>query len=310
MLHFNSREDIIALTPLWKGERFPDGRPKVPDRYLEALREMTLEELWKPIFVQGYENQFISMKSLYPEFDANGDLNKKLIGRAVTAVYAPTRPDYYQVMMDTAAAQGWSGTPNQWVIESLTDGDVIVIDMYDKIYKGTFLGGNLTTAIKNKTKNGGAVIWGGIRDVEQMQKVGVQVYYRGVDPTPIREFVMTGFNTPARLGDGREAAICLPGDIVYGCSGGVLFIPPHLVAEVVDGAAKTQVKDIFGFDMITENKFTPAQIDKNTWSEEMLDLLMEFIKTDPRAEKYRDLDWSAEYDAARNGDPNDTQSAL
>ena len=310
MWQFNSREDIIALTPLWKGERFPDGRPRVPDRYLEALREMTLEELWKPIFVQGYENQFISMKSLYPEFEANGDLNHKLIGRAVTAVYAPTRPDYFQVMMDTAAAQGWSGTPNQWVIESLTDGDVIVIDLYDKIYKGTFLGGNLTTAIKNKTKNGGAVIWGGIRDIEQMQKVGVQVYYRGVDPTPIREFVMTGFNTPARLGDGREAAICLPGDVVYGCSGGVLFIPPHLVAEVVDGAAKTQVKDIFGFDMITENKFTPAQIDKNTWSVEMLDLLMEFIKTDPRAEKYRGLDWSVEYDMAINGDPNDTQSAL
>jgi regulator of RNase E activity RraA len=310
MLQFNSKEDIIAMTPLWKGERFPDGRPRVPDRYLEALREMTLEELWKPIFVQGYENQFISMKSLYPEFDAKGDLNHKLIGRAVTAVYAPTRPDYYQVMMDTAAAQGWSGTPNQWVIESLTDGDVIVIDMYDKIYKGTFLGGNLTTAIKNKTKNGGAVIWGGIRDIEQMQKVGVQVYYRGVDPTPIREFVMTGFNTPARLGDGREAAICMPGDIVYGCSGGVLFIPPHLVAEVVDGAAKTQVKDIFGFEMITENKFTPAQIDKNTWSEEMLDLLMAFIETDPRAEKYRGLDWSQEYDMARNGDPNDDQSAL
>ena len=310
MLQFNSKEDIIAMTPLWKGERFPDGRPRVPDRYLEALREMTLEELWKPIFVQGYENQFISMKSLYPEFDAKGDLNHKLIGRAVTAVYAPTRPDYYQVMMDTAAAQGWSGTPNQWVIESLTDGDVIVIDMYDKIYKGTFLGGNLTTAIKNKTKNGGAVIWGGIRDIEQMQKVGVQVYYRGVDPTPIREFVMTGFNTPARLGNGREAAICMPGDIVYGCSGGVLFIPPHLVAEVVDGAAKTQVKDIFGFEMITENKFTPAQIDKNTWSEEMLDLLMAFIETDPRAEKYRGLDWSQEYDMARNGDPNDDQSAL
>ena len=310
MWQFNSREDIIALTPLWKGERFPDGRPKVPDRYLEALREMTLEELWKPIFVKGYENQFISMKSLYPEFDAKGDLNKKLIGRAVTAVYAPTRPDYFQVMMDTAAAQGWSGTPNQWVIESLTDGDVIVIDMFDKIYKGTFIGGNLTTAIKNKTKTGGAVIWGGIRDVEQMQKVGVQVYYRGIDPTPIRDFVMTGFNVPARLGDGREAAICLPGDIVYGCSGGVLFIPPHLVAEVVDGAAKTQVKDIFGFEMITENKFTPAQIDKNTWSVEMLDLLMEFIKTDPRAEKYRDLDWSLEYDLAINGDPNDTQSAL
>ena len=309
-MRFNNKEDIIALTPMWKGERLPDGRPKVADRYLDALAEMTLEEVWKPIFVKGYENQFISMKSLHPEFRDDGTLNKKLVGRALTAVYAPTRPDYFDVMMESAAENGWSGTPNQWVIDSLQERDVIVIDMYDKVFKGTFVGGNLTTAIKNKTKTGGAVIWGGIRDIEQMQKVGTQVYYRGIDPTPIRDFVMTGFNTPARLGDGREAAICLPGDIVYGCSGGVLFIPPHLVPEVVDGAAKTQVKDLFGFEMITLNKFTTAQIDKNTWTEPMLDLLMEFIKTDPRAEKYRGLDWSQEYDLARNGDPNDTQSSL
>lgn len=309
-MHFNDREEIIALTPLWKGERFPDGRPKVADHYLDALAEMTLEEVWKPIFVKGYENQFISMKSIHPEFNTDGSLNKKLIGRAVTAVYAPTRPDYFEVMMNTAASQGWSGTPNQWVIDSLQDRDVIVIDMYDKIYKGTFVGGNLTTAIKNKTHTGGAVIWGGIRDIEQMQKVDTQVYYRGIDPTPIRDFVMTGFNVPTRMGSGREAAICLPGDVVYGCSGGVLFIPPHLVPEVVDGAAKTQVKDLFGFEMITLNRFTTAQIDKNTWTEDMLDLLMEFIREDPRAEKYRNLDWSLEYDLARNGDPNDTQSAL
>ena len=55
-MHFNDREEIIALTPLWKGERFADGRPKVEDRYLDALQKMTLEEVWKPIFVQGYEN--------------------------------------------------------------------------------------------------------------------------------------------------------------------------------------------------------------------------------------------------------------
>ena len=99
--------------------------------------------------------------------------------------------------------------------------------MYKRqVYKGTFLGGNPTTAIHQKTGNGGAVIWGGIRDIEQMHRVpDVQVYYRGIDPTPIRDFVMTGMNCPVRLGDGRDAAICLPGDVVYGCSGGVLFIP-------------------------------------------------------------------------------------
>ena len=84
-MRFNNRDDIIALTPQWKGERFPDGRPKVPDKYLDELRKMTLEELWKPIFVQGYENQFLAMKSLHPEFKENGELNCKLIGRAVTA---------------------------------------------------------------------------------------------------------------------------------------------------------------------------------------------------------------------------------
>lgn len=308
---FNTREEIIAMTPEWTGERFEDGRPKVADKYLDALYGMTLEELWKPIFVKGYESQFIVMKSLHPEFKEDGTVNRKLVGRAVTAMYAPVRPDYKEAMNAMARAKGLSGTPNQWVIDSLTDRDVIVIDMFDKVYKGTFLGGNPTTAIHQKTGNGGAVIWGGIRDIEQMHRVpDVQVYYRGIDPTPIWDFVMTGMNCPVRLGDGRDAAICLPGDVVYGCSGGVLFIPPQLVVDVVDGGAKTQVKDLFGFEMISQNKFTTAQIDKKTWSEEMLDLLMKFIRTDERAAAYRDIDWSKEYDLARNGDPTDTQSAL
>ena len=308
---FTSREEMLAITPQWMGERFPDGRPRVPDRVLDALYGMTLEELWKPIFVKGYENQFIAMKSLHPEFHEDGTVKCKLVGRAVTAMYAPARPDYFEASAQIARSLGRTGTPNQWVIDSLTDRDVAVVDMYDKVYKGTFIGGNLTTAIRARTGTGGAVIWGGIRDVEQMQKVpDVQVYYRGIDPTPIRDFVMTGFNTPVRLGDGREAAICLPGDVVYGCSGGVLFIPPQLATEVVENGAKTQVKDMFGFEMISQNRFTTAQIDRNTWTEEMLDLLMDFIRTDPRGEPYRGIDWSVEYGLARNGDPNDTQSAI
>ena len=323
-MYFNRPEDIIALTPEWTGERLPDGRPFVQDKYLDEIRKMTLEELWKPIFVKGYENQFRAMKSIHPEFKENGDLNCKMIGRAVTASYAPKRPDYYNVSMAQAKKQGYTGTPNQWVIDSLIDRDVAVIDMFDKIYKGTFIGGNLATAIQAKTHSGGAVIWGGIRDIEQVQKVaGINVYYRGIDPTPIRDFTMLSFNTPVRMGQGEHAALCLPGDIVYGCSGGVLFIPPQLVVEVVENGAKTQIKDIFGFEMITANrfttaqiemigqgKFTTAQIDRATWTEEMLDMLVEFIQTDPRGAEYRDLDWSHEYDMACNGDPNDTQSAL
>jgi len=299
-MHFNVREEIIALTPQWKGERLPDGRPYVPDKYLEALRGMTLEEVWKPIFLLGYENQFEGrLKTLHND-------GRKLIGRAVTCSFCPTRPDLHEVMYNIGLAEGRKGNYNQWVIDSLVEGDVVVADMYDKIYKGTFIGGNLTTAIKTKTKTGGAVIWGGIRDVEQMEKVeGVQVYYRGIDPTPIRDFVMTGFNSVTRIGN----AVCLPGDVVFGAGGGVLFIPSHLVADVVEGAVKSHVKDIFGFEMLSQNRFTTAQIDRNIWTVEMLDMLMDFIKNDPRSAEYRDLDWSKEYELARNS-PGDTQSAL
>ena len=304
-MHFNDRDSIIALTPLWKGERLPDGRPKVPDKHLDALYHMTLEEVWKPIFVLGYENQFVGggVNPLIPLHDDG----RKLVGRAVTCNFCPTRPDLHELMFARGAEDGRHGNYNQWVIDNLMERDVVVADMFDKIYKGTFVGGNLTTAIRKRTRTGGAVIWGGVRDVEQMKAVpDVQVYFRGIDPTPIRDFVMTGYNTVTSFG----GAVCLPGDVVFGAGGGVLFIPAHLVADVVEGAAKTHVKDDFGFEMIGAGKFTTAQIDKNTWTLEMLDMLTEWIRTDPRGEAYRDLDWSKEYDLARNGDPNDTQTAL
>ena len=272
-MDFNVKEDIIALTPQWKGERFPDGRPRVPDRYLEALRGMTLEEVWKPIFVKGYESQFEGrLHTLH-------DDGRKLVGRAVTATFAPTRPDLHEVMFGIGMKEGRKGNYNQWVVDSARRRR----RPCHRICTTRYIRELSSAAIsrppsRRRRRPAAAVIWGGVRDVEQMKQVeGVQVYYRGIDPTPIRDFLMTGFNTPTRLGN----AIVLPGDIVFGAGGGVLFIPAHLVPEVVDGAAKTHVKDIFGFEMITQNVFTTAQIDKNTWTEDMLDLLDEIHKGGP-----------------------------
>lgn len=284
-MHFDYFDDILALTPLWKGERFEDGRPKVPEEYLAALREMTMEEVWKYIYKQGYEFQFQGDMRLLHQ-------GKKMIGRAVTCSFCPGRPDLNQVMNGIGASEGRIGVYNQWVVDSLQEHDVLVADMFDKIYKGTFLGGNLTTSIAKRTKDGGAVIWGGIRDIEQMSKIGaVQVYYRGMDPTPIRDFIMTSFNGPTTIGK----AICLPGDVVFGNDAGVLFIPSHLVEAAVKGAAKMHAKDIFGFEMLSTNVYTTAQIDLAVWPKEMLDRMRRFLNQDERCAAYRSIDWSEEY---------------
>ena len=288
-MHFSVKEDIIQLTEKWDGERFPDGRPRVSDEDLEEIRHLTLEEVWQPMFIKGYLNQFEEkLKRLHED-------KTKLVGRAVTCSFMPARPDLEETVKKIGASEGRKGTCNQWVIDTLVEGDVVVADMYDKIYEGTFVGGNLSTAIKNRTKTGGAVVWGGIRDLEQIEGIeGLQVYYRGVDPTPIKDFVMTSFNSMTKIG----GAVCLPGGVVFGYGGGVIFIPSHMVKEVIEFAKKMHVKDIFGFEMIKLGVYTTADIDIDVWPTEMMNRLVAFIKEDERGEQYRNLDWSKEFAAA------------
>ena len=289
-MHFSVKEDIRQLTEKWDGERFPDGRPRVSDEDLEEIRHLTLEEVWQPMFMKGYLNQFEEkLKRLHED-------KTKLVGRAVTCSFMPARPDLEETVKKIGASEGRKGTCNQWVIDTLVEGDVVVADMYDKIYEGTFVGGNLSTAIKNRTKTGGAVVWGGIRDLEQIEGIeGLQVYYRGVDPTPIKDFVMTSFNSMTKIG----GAVCLPGDVVFGYGGGVIFIPSHMVKEVIEFAKKMHVKDIFGFEMIKQGVYTTADIDIDVWPTEMMNRLVAFIKEDERGEQYRNLDWSKEFEAAK-----------
>ena len=147
-MRLNEREDILDLTREWTGERFPNGRPRVSDEKIEIIKTLTQEEIWHPLYFSGYRFQFQGgLRTLHP--------GKKLYGRAVTCCFAPQRPDVRRNSFGSAAAKHWKGDCNQWVIDSLTEGDVVVCDLYDKIYKGTFAGGNLTTAIKARTVTGG-----------------------------------------------------------------------------------------------------------------------------------------------------------
>src|SRR6476661_2061847 len=80
-------DQIKALTPDWKGERFADGRPKTSDRFLERLKHVSVEEAWGYLRNKGYQNQF------------EGDWmvirpDSVMVGRVVTAQYMPLRPDY------------------------------------------------------------------------------------------------------------------------------------------------------------------------------------------------------------------------
>ena len=297
-MRLNEREDILDLTREWTGERFPNGRPRVSDEKIEIIKTLTQEEIWHPLYFSGYRFQFQGgLRTLHP--------GQKLYGRAVTCCFAPQRPDVRRNSFGSAAAKHWKGDCNQWVIDSLTEGDVVVCDLYDKIYKGTFAGGNLTTAIKARTVTGGAIVWGGVRDVEQMKKIDVQVYFRGVDPTPIRDCQLVSFNGPCRIGE----ALCVPGDIVIGNENGVLFLPSHMVDFVIENAFKMQARDLYAFPRLKAGQYTTADVDAPVWPLPMLQDLLAFLERDPAGERYRGMDWSLELRAAQ-GDPEATEEML
>jgi regulator of RNase E activity RraA len=291
-MKYDNPEDILHLTPLWKGERFPNGRPKVPDHILRRMERITLEEAWGPLWNNGYISQFEGdFKIIHP--------NKVMVGRAVTSVLVPKRPDLHDTLLNYGHEQeGRNGFFNQWIIDILQEDDIAVVDMFDKVYQGTFVGGNLSTAIAAKTKRGGAVIWGGIRDNQQVVKIkGINVFYRGSDPTAIADVTMVGLNIPCRIGK----AICLPGDVVLGTPSGVIFIPPHLAELTLVQAEKSQVRDIFGFIRLKADQYTTAQID-SPWTIAIWNDFLDWFNHAEEAAIYRHLQWDDELAQAHKTD--------
>lgn len=253
-----SKEALIKYTPLWKGERFPDGRPKVPDEILARMKAVSIEEAWAVLRRHGFNNQF----------EGNWVMTEQdpvLVGRALTAYFQPLRPDVNQVTEEQGRKDNRIGGQNSWVIDTVVKGDVIVVDLMGKVIDGTFLGDNLANAIYAKSGGTGVVIHGGARDIQGCLEIpDFPIFNRGWDPSAIAGAMLMGINTPICIG---RAAV-MPGDIVLGKREGIIFIPAHLAQEVVETSEIIQVRDAFGHQRLREGKYTPGEIDRK-WSEEI-----------------------------------------
>jgi regulator of RNase E activity RraA len=252
-----SKEERILYTRENPYERFEDGRPRVPDDILERMKDVSIEEAWAVLQKHGYSNQFEGgWMNLHPE--------RVLVGRAVTAAFMPKRRDVETVTNEQGEKMGCVGPQNSWVIDTLVENDVIVIDLFGKIKEGTFAGDNLATAIYTRSKTG-MVINGAVRDLDGILEIpNMNAFVRGVDPTALAGVTLMGVNIPIRIGQ----VTVMPGDVVLGRQEGVIFIPPRLAEEVVVTSEETRLKDEFGHQRLREGKYTPGQIDTG-WTDEI-----------------------------------------
>jgi 4-hydroxy-4-methyl-2-oxoglutarate aldolase len=252
-----SADQIKLYTPGWKGDRFPDGRPKVSDKLLERLKNISMEEAWGYLRNKGFQNQYEGeWQVLRPD--------SAMVGRVVTAQYMPLRPDVDSLIRKQGKKDGRIGSPNSWPIDVLKDGDIYVADSYGKIVDGTLIGDNLGNSIYAHSHKG-VIFYGSVRDVEGLEEIGgFNAWIKGSDPSYIQQMMLTGINVPIRIG----RATVLPGDVVLAKKTGTVFIPASLVEDLVLSSEFIQLKDEFGHLRLREQKYTPGQIDQQ-WTDDI-----------------------------------------
>ncbi|HUX94821.1 MAG TPA: hypothetical protein VMV47_03745 [Bacteroidales bacterium] len=264
-----TKDEMIFLTSEWKGERFPDGRPKISDDLIARAKNIGIEEAWQILSNEGYINQFEGNWKMVHD-------NVPVIGRAVTATFSPSRPDLEKNIKERGWKNGFTGATNAWPIQLLQKGDVYVASCFGKIDGGTMIGDNLGTSIFNKTGNG-VIFDASARDLQGLSGIeGFNAYVRDFHPSFLKDVVLTGLNTPTRIG----AAIVLPGDLVISEKEGVLFIPAHMAEKVIATAEFISIRDKYSKTVLKEGKYTAGQIDAE-WSNEIREDFLKWLSKNP-----------------------------
>jgi 4-hydroxy-4-methyl-2-oxoglutarate aldolase len=244
-----TKEELVELTPGNPYERFPDGRPRIPDAQLERARGLSAEDIFGTLPREGFRNQFEGGFQLVQP-------GTKLVGRAFTVQFMPMRPDVAGVIADKAEKAGLPRPSNQSAIDQLQPGDVLVVDLFGKEEGGTVVGDNLYYYVMKATDSAGVVIDGAVRDMEGLVNIPMPGYFRHMHPTPISNVMLTGVNVPVRIG----GVTVMPGDLVVGDREGVYFVPPALVDAVLDRADEIHIHDEWTKKKFDEGKYKSSDI--------------------------------------------------
>ncbi|HUE65074.1 MAG TPA: hypothetical protein VMO78_11935 [Rhizomicrobium sp.] len=263
-----TREQMQFYTSQWKGDRFPDGRPKVSDDLLKRVLDVSIEDLWDYLREKGYNCQFdTGFQMLHPD--------KPFAGRALTAQYMPLRRDMYEAISAEGKREGRVSGNNSWPIAELQIGDMYIADGFGKIVEGTLIGSNLGSGIAAHSHTG-FVFDAGIRDAEENRELeNMNGLYRAYDPSAWKDMTLTTINAPIRIG----RATVLPGDLVLAKQDGVIFIPAFLAEDAVSHAEFINLEDAFNFDLNRQGKNGGSF--EGGWNGQKYDAFVQWINANP-----------------------------
>ena len=233
-----NRQTYSPLLDVMRGERVA-----VTDAQLEELAEYQLENIWGSMGPYRDTNYARGFKTTQP--------GKRIVGRALTMRFLPSRPDLDTAARALAEEADWDRRFYIRAGEEAKPNDVVVVDL-GGANGGNFFGDITALGIKMRGVRG-VIIDGGTRDLAELQAEDFSdfpVFARFFSVAP-NTWVGTEWNVPIRVG----GATVVPGDIVVADEGGVLFVPPQLVADVLEKCRARTTREEFERGVVRSKKY-------------------------------------------------------
>lgn len=128
---------------------------------------------------------------------------------------------------------GGVGKPLEQVLQTMQDGDIVVMDLGGSDRAAAW--GGLASRIAQRRGVRGTLMWGSCRDVDEIRTIGYPVWSVAVSPRRSRnDFTFGWINKPITVGGIAIA----PRDFILADESGVIVISPARIAEVLELCAR------------------------------------------------------------------------
>jgi regulator of RNase E activity RraA len=199
---------------------------RVSDELLERLQPVSNATVLGLLLKRGYDKVYMEgVRSLAP--------GRRLVGRAVTLRYLPSRPDLAERVATGAHGEGFNETPRWEALEAMGPGDVFVGDAMGLGNVST--GGDVVFSRVLSKGAAGVVTDGAVGDGHKVVRYGYPVFAGGSTPTVGEPNILPfQVNEPVACG----GVLVWPGDVTLGDDEGVVVLPSQLAGELIDEAIR------------------------------------------------------------------------
>lgn len=175
----------------------------------------------------------LAVLGVLPGIEARRVGQGRVVGRALPVRLQPKSNDPSAYRFG-----GGVGKPLEQVLQTMQDGDIVVMDLGGSNRAAAW--GGLASRIAQRRGVRGTIMWGACRDVDEIRAIGYPVWSAAVCPRRSRnEFTFGAINEPITI----QGVTIAPRDFIIADESGVVCVPQGRFGEVIALCARIAVQE-------------------------------------------------------------------